>query len=116
MSEAGSGYKPKLVVTYTEGEAKTSSDSGAGTEVADGRQIEAVEQGAGTEGSLAATAIMSGDEGSGTDIGGLLQDLFDLDGGSGAEEFKALTQKGGAETKLRSNRGQVGLPNKEVSL
>ncbi len=115
-NEKGSGYKPRLVITYTAGETKTSADSGAGTESTVERQIGIIEQGMGAEEGLAAAVVISGDEGSGSETGGLLQDLFSQDEGSGADKFKILAGKAGSDLRLHSHQGKVGIPHKEVSL
>jgi hypothetical protein len=60
--------------------------------------------------------LISGDAGSGADFGGLLQDLYDQDNGSSLEEIQSLTRKGGADMRLRGYQGQVGIPDKEVSI
>jgi hypothetical protein len=98
-AEQGSGYKPKLVVTYEEITDKTSTETGSGLEV-----------------SLATAALISGDSGAGADIGGLWQGLSGGDTGEGSDAFKALIVKAGSDTRLPSHQGQVARPNKEVSL
>jgi hypothetical protein len=108
--------RPKLVVIYTAGEAKTSGDSGAGVESTCERQIGATETGAGAEAGLATAAVISGDGGSGSEVGGLLKALFSQDKGGGADSFKILTGKAGYDLRLHSNHGQVSIPHKEVNL
>lgn len=98
-AEQGSGYKPKLVVTYDESVDKTSAETGSGLEV-----------------SLATAALISGDSGAGSDIGGLWQGFSGGDTGEGSDAFKALIVKAGSDTRLPSHQGQVARPHKEVSL
>ncbi len=119
-AEQGSGYKPKLVITYTTGETKTSGDSGSGVEVITLRSLESGEQGTAAETGLVATSVISGDAGLGNEnenISG--QDSYYVsgsDGASGNDSVKALIQRSGAELRLHNYRGQVGIPNKEVNI
>jgi len=99
FSEQGSGYKPKLVVTYEGITDKTSTETGSGLEA-----------------SLAAAALISGDSGAGSDIGGLWQGLSGGDTGGGSDTLKTLIVKAGSDTRLPSHQGQVARPHKEVSL
>jgi hypothetical protein len=115
-ADKGTGYKPKLVVTYTTGEVKTSGDSGTGSESTGERQLGATEAGAGTEAALAVVAVISGDGGSGSEIGGLLKGLFSQDEGSGSDSIKILSSKAGHDLRLQSYQGQVSMPHKEVKL
>jgi len=113
-AEKGTGYKPKLVVTYTAGEQKTAADSGAGTESIAIRTLEGTDQASGGEAGLAATAVLASDEGSGNEIGGLLQSYNSSDQGIGADSLKLLSEKAGGEMRLHGQQSQVALPHKEV--
>jgi hypothetical protein len=115
-NEKGSGYQPKLVVTYSEVETKTSADSGSGAEAIALRELGVAETGAGVEASLAAVALTSGDTGSGVDMGGLLQDIYSQDEGAGTDNVKILTGKAGYDMRLHNHKGQVSLTHKEVNL
>ncbi len=115
-AEKGAGYKPKLVVTYSEGETKTSSDSGSGAEAISLRELGTAEAGSGVEANLAAVALLAGDGGSGSEMGGLLQELFSQDAGGGADGVRILTGKAGHDLKLHPHRGQVSITHKEVNL
>ncbi len=115
-AEQGAGYKPKLVVTYTTGEAKTSDDTGSGVEFLSSRLLGVAEAGSALETSCFITAVLSGDSGTGSEVGGLLQDIFGCDAGAGADAFKALIGKSGSDMRLPGHQGQVGIPNKEVSI
>jgi hypothetical protein len=116
FAEKGTGYKPKLVVTYSIGEAKTSSDSGSGAESVSLRGLATVEAGTGSEASLTGVAVSASDSGSGSDMGGLLQDLFGQDEGSGVDSVRILTGKAGHDLRLKTYRGQVSITHKEVNL
>jgi hypothetical protein len=116
LSEKGSGYKPKLVVTYIEGETKTSSDNGGGVESIALRELGIAESGNGFEQSQTTAFMFSGDAGSGLEIGGLLKSLYGQDEGSGLDSIRILTNKTGYDMKLHSHQGQVGMPHKEVKL
>ncbi|MBN1161709.1 MAG: hypothetical protein JXA17_07180 [Dehalococcoidales bacterium] len=115
-SEAGEGYKPKLVITYTTGELKTSGDSGNGVEVTSLRGLENIETGIGIEQSQTGAVIFSDDIGSGLEIGGLLKGLFGQDQGNGIDKIKLLSSKAGQDLQLHSHQGHVGIPHKEVKL
>ena len=116
MAEYGSGYKPKLVVTYTSGETKTSSDSGSGADSITLRELGAAEAGSALEGALANAAVITSDWGTGNEIGGLMKSFYSSDEGSGADGLKMISGKAGADMRLRGQPGQVGLPHKEVNL
>ena len=119
-AEQGSGYKPKLVITYSTGETKTSSDTGNGAEVITLRSLETSDQGSGVETALMAASIIAGDTGSGNEnenISG--QDSYYVSGadeGRGADSVKAVIQKSGTDLKLHNHVGQLGIPNKEVNI
>ncbi|MGD0779165.1 MAG: hypothetical protein ABR954_00040 [Dehalococcoidales bacterium] len=115
-AEGGTGYKPKLVVTYTAGETKTSGDSGSGAEAISLRGLGIVEIGSGVEASLAAATILASDGGSGSEMGGLLKGLFSQDEGGGADSMRILTGKAGYDLKLHPHGGQVSITHKEVNL
>ena len=103
----GSGYQPKLVITYTLGVTpKTSSDTGSGTEGVPGligtiagsetgtgseflgsRLLGVAEEGGGTE-SLLARLLASTETASGLDVGGLFFASSDV--GSGLDAILAL--------------------------
>ncbi len=72
--------------------------------------------GAGQIGLLAAVALLAGDGGSGSEMGGLLQELFSQDAGGGADGVRILTGKAGHDLKLHPHRGQVSITHKEVNL
>jgi hypothetical protein len=115
-AERGSGYKPKLVITYYTNEQKTSSDSGSGVETIALRQLGIVEAGVGVEASLTATMMLASDGGSGSEIGGILKSLSSQDEGSGTDGVRILTGKTGYDIKLHPHRGQVSITHKEVNL
>ena len=108
----------KLVVTYTTGVEKTSSDSGSGAESASlvDKDNFAAETGTGTDSGGIVVDKESSDGGTGSENGGLLQSFYSSDAGSGADSLKMISGKAGADVKLRSHQGQVGLPHKEVSI
>jgi hypothetical protein len=116
FAEQGTGYKPKLVVTYTEGEQKNAADSGAGAELITIRTLSISDQGSGAEASLAALNVFTGDAGNGYEIGGLLQSFFSVDAGGAADSLKLLSTKSGIDIKLHSGQGKVGIPHKEVNI
>ncbi len=116
FSEKGTGYKPKLVITYNIPEEKTSVDSGSGMEVINLRSQEVIDQGSGTEASLVEASIVAGDAGSGNEIGGVLKSLAGSDGGSGSDALKTLVRKAGSDLRLRGHRSEVDIPHKEVGL
>jgi hypothetical protein len=115
-AEQGTGYKPKLVITYTMGEVKTSSDSGNGTEATSLRELGTAEAGSGVEASLTAAIMLASDGGSGSEMGGLLKSLFSQDEGGGTDNVKILTGKAGYDLRLHNHRGQVSITHKEVNL
>lgn len=103
-SEKGTGFQPKLVITYTAPVEKTSSDSGSGSEtllsrayvlpeVGTGsealgsRLLAAVEQGAGAE-TLLARLLAGAETALGLDAGGLIFTSSDV--GSGSDVVLAL--------------------------
>jgi hypothetical protein len=113
----GSATKaPKLAITYTTGEEKTSGDNGLGAEAISLRETNTVETGNGIEQSLAVAALLANDGGIGSETGGLLKDLFGQDVGGGYDKIKVLTNKAGYDLRLHSHRGRVGIPHKEVRL
>jgi len=112
-SDSGTGTESS---SLNVAEAKTSADSGAGEELIYARTLEVGDQGSGVEVGLADAAVLTGDGGSGSEIGGLLQSFYSSDAGSGADGLKMMSGKAGADVKLRSHQGQVGLPHKEVSI
>ena len=57
MAEQGTGYKPKLVVTYDTLTPKTSADAGSGGESLFSRLLGAVQTGVGVEGRLLAAVL-----------------------------------------------------------
>ena len=63
-----------------------------------------------------AYSIFSADTGSGSEIGGLLENLFSQDEGGGADSVRILTGKAGYDLKLHTHRGQVSITHKEVNL
>jgi hypothetical protein len=115
-NEKGSGYQSKLVVTYTSGETKTSGDSASGTEAISLRELGMTDAGSAIEGSLTTAAVITSDGGTGSEIGGPMKSFYSSDEGSGADGLKMISGKAGADMKLRSQPGQVGLPHKEVHL
>jgi hypothetical protein len=98
-AEQGTGYKPKLVVTYTTAETKTSSDGGSGVEA-----------------NLATAVMLASDRGSGSEVSGLLKSIFSQDEGGGADSVRMLTGKAGYDLRLHTHRGQVSVTHKEVNL
>lgn len=100
-ADQGSGYKPKLVITYVDSGEKTSSDSGSGTEAA-----------------LIAVALSSSDAGLGSESGYIPNDALSGDEGSGDDSLKSLVKKTGKGAVMRLFRspGRVVLPHKEVDL
>jgi len=103
-ADQGTGYQPKLVITYTAPVEKTSSDSGSGSEtllsrayvlpeVGTGsealgsRLLAAVEQGAGAE-TLLARLLAGAETALGLDAGGLIFTSSDV--GSGSDVVLAL--------------------------
>lgn len=114
--DGNSAYAPKLVITYTAEEPKTSSDNGSGVESLAFRELGINEIGTGIEQSQTTAVVFSDDAGSGLEIGGLLKSLFGQDEGSGIDSIKILTGKAGHDLRLHSQRGQVGIPHKEVRL
>lgn len=112
-SDSGSGAESSSLIAA---EAKTSADNGVGADSIDARTQEVADQGAGAEVALANAAVLTGDGGDGSEIGGLLQSFYSSDAGSGADGLKMISGKAGADVKLRSHQGQVGLPHKEVSI
>jgi hypothetical protein len=116
FAEKGTGYKPKLVVTYTLPQAKTSSDSGNGAEAVSLRELGTVETGSGAEANLAAAAMLASDGGNGSETGGLLKSLFGSDAGDGMDGVKILTGKAGYDLRLKTHGGQVSITHKEVNL
>lgn len=106
FAEKGTGYKPKLVVTYTAVTEKTSSETGSGTdagaslssayslseagsgvEALGSRFLEAIEEGGGAE-ALLARLLAGAETASGLDAGGLFFTSNDV--GSGLDAFLAL--------------------------
>jgi hypothetical protein len=114
--DGGSSKAPKLQIIYSTGEAKTSADSGSGTESIYARELVAAEAGSGLEASLTAAALVTGDAGSGSDIGGLLQSLFAQDAGDGVDSVRILTGKAGRDLRLQTHQGKVHITHKEVNL
>jgi len=134
-ADKGTGYKPKLVVTYTSVTAVNSSDSGAGTEssslsIADAktsgdtgtgdesissRDLGVVEAGSGSDIGVTTETLTAGDDGTISEASELMKTLYSADGGSGADGLKILSGKAGADMRLRGKRGHVSLPHKEVS-
>lgn len=115
-ADKGTGYKPKLVITYAEGEVKNSSDNGGGLESIALRELDIAEAGSGVEQSQTSAVVFTGDAGIGSEIGGLLKGLFGQDEGSGLDSIKVLISKAGYDLRLRSHQGQVGILHKEVRL
>jgi hypothetical protein len=115
-AEQGSGYKPKLVIEYYVVEAKTSGDSGGGTETTPARNIGVTQTGAGTEASARTAALTRSDSGSGTEVGGLLKGLNCQDTGGGADKVRLLAEKAGFDLKLPAHQGRVDISHKEVKI
>jgi hypothetical protein len=121
MAEQGSGYKPKLVVTYSTGENKTSADTGNGAEVIVVRSLDISESGFSTDVSRAAVFVSAGDTGSGnenssTEAAGPCESVSSGDAGKAADALKSLVRQSGIDMKFNGNPGQLGLPDKEVRL
>jgi hypothetical protein len=114
--DGSSTYAPKLHIEYTTVTAKTSSDTGSGAEALSLRELGVVEIGSGAEANLAAAVLLAGDLGIGSDIGGLLQDLFSQDEGGGYDSIKLLSSKAGHDLRLQNYQGQVSITHKEVKL
>lgn len=122
-SERGTGYKPRLVVTYslgtavssgdsgagaessslTAGELKISGDAGSGNEAICLRNFSVAESGSGTENALAQKQVIAGDAGAGAETSDLEKSLL----GSTVV---------GSDMKLHVHRGRVGFPHKEVNI
>ena len=66
--------------------------------------------------SVTLVAILASDGGSGSEMGGLLQDLYSQDEGGGADSVKILTGKAGYDLKLHAHGGHVSITHKEVTL
>ena len=120
-AEQGAGYKPKLVVTYTSGQSKASGDSGSGMESIVLRSLEIPEQGAAAENSVMNACVIVQDTGAagengGAETGSPPETVSGTDAGFGTELLKMLRQQGGTDMKLKGNRGQLGLPGKEIHL
>lgn len=95
---------------------KTSSDSGSGTDATSLRELGTVETGSGTEAKLVAAAMLAGDGGNGSEMGGLLKSLYGSDIGSGLDKVKILTGKVGYDLRLHNQPDQVSITHKEVNL
>jgi hypothetical protein len=119
FAEQGTGYKPKLVVTYTpSATAKTSSETGSGAESLGSRLLGTAETGSAAEASDLNTALISCDEGLSSEVGGLLKNICDGDWGVGLDALKALvgTEGSGSDMRLYDRPGHVKMPSKGVNL
>lgn len=114
-AEKGTGYKPKLVVTYTTVTEKTSSDAGSGVESLISRLFSIVETGSGTE-SVVSRWLEATENGLGSELGGLLKTIFGSDEGGGLDSLKALIETAGSDMRLPDHPGQVRMPYKGVNL
>jgi hypothetical protein len=115
---ADTTLRPKLVITYSEASAPTSSDAGAGADA--GALLEKAlvlsDTGAGVDASALAAVLASGEGGAGADSGGLLKAVFGDDAGQGLDALKALLGARGSGMKLSGRTGRVGIPSREVKL
>jgi len=84
----GTGYKPKLVVTYTVITEKSSSDTGSGAESLDSKLSSAAETGSGAE-SLGSRLFGAAETGSGTGASSLLAALTGTEETGLGSEFAA---------------------------
>ena len=82
FADQGAGYKPKLVVTYTTIEEKTSSDAGSGAESLGSRLFGAAETGWGT-GASSLLAVLTGtvETGLGSEFAAKIFSTFDSGSG-----------------------------------
>jgi hypothetical protein len=120
-SEQGTGYKPKLVITYYNGETKTSGDNGSGADAIVIREMGRAEQCSGGESSALAASLNAGDTGLGsehnsTEAAGPTEDVNGNDTGRAADALKLLVRKAGTDMKLYGAPGETGMPNKEIHL
>jgi len=107
------------VVTYTPAAtAKTSSETGSGVESLGSRLLGTAETGSALEASDLNTALISGDEGLSSEVGGLLKDICDGDWGVGLDALKALigAHGSGSDMRLYDRPGHVKMPSKGVNL
>ncbi len=96
-SEAGSGIEQSLLSMIV---AKFSAETGSGVELA-----------------ALITLLVSGDGGTGSDLGRLLaKAVLGSDGGSGRDALKVLAGKAGSDVRLPGRQGQVRMPSKGVNL
>jgi hypothetical protein len=118
FAEQGTGYKPKLVVTYTPAAtAKTSSETGSGAESLGSRLLGAAEAGSALEATILMAAAIADDSGLGLEIGGLLKTIYDGDWGVGLDALKALVgaEDSGSDMRLYDRPGQAKIPSKGVN-
>lgn len=106
-AELGSGYKPKLVVTYSTVTEKSSSDAGSGAESLGSRLLGVVETVSALEASLLTAVLTSGDAGLGSEFGGLLKEVFAGDDGGGRDVLRALVKipTTGSDMRLTASPG-----------
>jgi hypothetical protein len=122
-AEQGSGYQPKLVVTYTTGVTEISSaENGAGAEVrTSGHPIvmtSDTEISSGAEAALKIAAFLSGDTGLGSELSWMQKQALAGDAGGGADALKALvkTADSSSDMRLYERLGQAGMPSKQVKM
>jgi hypothetical protein len=117
-SEQGTGYKPKLVVTYTPAVTeKSSSETGSGAESLGSRELGAAEAGSALEATILLAAAIADDSGLGSELGGLLKTICDGDWGAGLDALKALigAEDTGSDMRLYDRPGQTKIPSKGVN-
>jgi hypothetical protein len=118
FSEKGSGYKPKLVVTYSTSTPISDSDTSAGQESSALilKDNFSTESGVGADSGGILAAKTSAENGFGSEFAGLVKTLYSTEAGLGADALKIKIQKAGSDLRRRLLRGQAGLPHKEVEL
>jgi len=99
-ADKGSGYKPKLVVTYDTGGDKYSSDSGMAIE------------------SSILGITGTGESGAGIESGNMAKAICGVESGSGNDAFTAvqITIGSSTEMKLPGRAGRTRMPSKGVNL
>lgn len=119
-AEQGAGYKPKLIITYSTGELKTSADGGGGAETIAVISREEADVGAGNETALATVSLNAGDAGDANEnalvSGQENHYLSGNDAARGAEIIKMLIQKSAGDLKLPVHLGEVVIPHKELNI
>jgi hypothetical protein len=115
-AEQGAGYKPKLAVTYSTGESKTSSDAGSGAEAIAIRGIEGIEQANGAEVLVIAASIDAGDTGNGAEAI-VIRGVEGNEQGSGVEasDMLASLSTGDAGSSSESSGTQATASSESVS-